>query len=76
MSINLEYGQGLYELLNTHASPTNPRGQTEKKIKQQHKEDREWEGEKIVVGNMTKLLLSPYGCSTSDVRGQRTFFFF
>lgn len=48
----------------------------EKKIKQQHKEDREWEGEKIVVGNMTKLLLSPYGCSTSDVRGQRTFFFF
>lgn len=46
----------------------------EKKIKQQHKEDREWEGEKIVVGNMTKLLLSPYGCSTSDVRG--LFFFF
>lgn len=33
MSINLEYGQGLYELLNTHASPTNPRGQTGKENK-------------------------------------------
>lgn len=33
MSINLDYGQGLYELLNTHASPTNPRGQTGKENK-------------------------------------------
>lgn len=72
MSINFEYGQGLYELLNTHASPTNPRGQTGKKTKQQHKENREG-GKKIEVGNMTKFLLSPYGCSTSDVRG--LFFF-
>lgn len=46
-----------------------------KKTKQQHKEKREG-GKKIVVGNMTKLLLSPYGCSTSDLRGQRTFLFF
>lgn len=30
---------------------------------------------KIVVGNMTNFLLSPYGCSISDVRGQRLFFF-
>lgn len=33
MSINLEYGQGLYDMLNTHASPTNPRGQTGKENK-------------------------------------------
>lgn len=33
MSINLEYGQGLYELLNTHASPANSRGQTGKENK-------------------------------------------
>lgn len=33
MSINLVYGQGLYELLNTHASPTNPSGQTAKENK-------------------------------------------
>jgi len=46
-----------------------------KKTKQQHKENREG-GKKIVVGNMTEFLLSPYGCSTSDVRGQRTFLFF
>lgn len=79
MSINLEYGQGLYELLNTHASPANSRGQTGKEnssIRRRGREGGREGGKKIVVGNMTKLLLSPYGCSTSDLRGQRTFFFF
>lgn len=58
-----------------HSCKSNKSTWTTRERKENSSIEENWEGgKKIVVGNMTKFLLSPYDCSTSDVRGQRNFF--